>query len=92
MVNLETAKSHLRVSHSAEDVLIQQYIDAATSYVNQECGIDIATLSPLPPGITQAVLLLLADYYEHREAHIVKNFGVNVAVENLLSVYRVGKI
>lgn len=92
MVTLETAKAHLRVSHDAEDVLIQQYIDAAISYVNQECGIDISQLSTIPPGITQAVLLLLADYYEHREAHIVKNFGVNAAVENLLSVYRVGKI
>lgn len=38
MVSLELAKQHLRVLHSSEDVLIQQYIAAAVAWVENYTG------------------------------------------------------
>src|SRR5690348_2252440 len=38
-LDLILAKQHLRVTHSQEDALIQQYMDAASSMVEQRAGV-----------------------------------------------------
>lgn len=92
MVTLQEAKNHLRVTHESEDELIEQNLNAAVDFVNKSCFINMAELTPIPNALKQAVLLLMADYYENREAHIFKNLTTNKAVENTLRLYRAGKI
>lgn len=58
------------------------------------CSEDVVSSSepndPVPASVVQAILLILADYYENRTAGVTTSFTVNPAADNLLWQQRVG--
>lgn len=82
MIDLETAKNHLRVDGHDEDELIQLYLDAAFStfetWTNRKLIVDGDPL-PEPVGnalhasrsIDQGVLLLVGHWYANRESTVI---------------------
>lgn len=75
---IATLKSHLRITHSAEDTLIQLYLDAAEQAVANRVQRPLIASNATPAAdsdelamgwdVTAAVLLFAAHLYEHREA------------------------
>ncbi len=67
LFDLALAKSHLRVEHSDDDVLIEAYSDAAVSSVMQYCNLDLVPQrSGAVAAFKVAALLALADLYANR--------------------------
>lgn len=94
VVSLSEAKNHLRVDQSAEDALIQVYLDAAIDYVRNFLNTDIPGEldSPVstPSAIKAAIYLIVGGLYEHREQYSEVDIKENPAVKNLLFPYRRG--
>jgi len=67
-VTLSLAKAHLNIDHSADDELLQLYLDAADAWFESQTGRVLAELQPIPADIRLAVLKLAAFYYMQREA------------------------
>ncbi|MEE9271715.1 MAG: head-tail connector protein [Robiginitomaculum sp.] len=88
MVTLDDAKLHCRVEHPDDDVSIVTYIGAATEWLGK-IGVDVAT-DPLPLPIKQAILLIVALYYDNREAipEIRRTTPLPFGVEALIAPYR----
>ncbi|MCB1928283.1 MAG: head-tail connector protein [Rhodocyclaceae bacterium] len=80
MIDLAAAKRHLRVDHTAEDAHITLLLAAATTLVLDRAP-DITG-----PVLDAAVLLVVADLFEHRDATSAN--PLSPAVENLLRYYR----
>ncbi|KQS74220.1 hypothetical protein ASG25_02040 [Rhizobium sp. Leaf384] len=104
LVDLELARKHLRIFHEDEDAEIGVYLAAAESIVLEYLDRPVLPLGgtlPAPdtvgytmivtPPIVAAVLLVLSDLYERREAP-EKDAGDAVlqpTVRRLLAPYRV---
>ena len=77
---LTKVKQNLILEHSADDVLLVNYITAAVCYaesyqhVEQGCY----TGSPMPPTTEQAVIMLSSHFYESRDGSTGGFFGDNV--------------
>nr|DAW46443.1 MAG TPA: Head Tail Connector Protein [Caudoviricetes sp.] len=93
MIELSRVKLHLRVDHDEEDALIQGYLDAAQSHVEQHCDRTLVEANPTGPeqmlltkDVEQAILLLVGHWYANREAVVVGNAptAVPLAVDRLL--------
>lgn len=68
MVTLEEAKAHCRVmpDESDFDSELQIALDASIDHLR---SIDVdMDVNPLPPALKQAVLLLVAHFFENKEA------------------------
>lgn len=94
-IELATIKEHLRVhpDDTSEDGLIQGYIEAAKSHVEQHCDRRLVDGAPnlldemgLTADIRQAIFLLVAHWYANREAVVTGtiNSQVQLGVERLL--------
>jgi len=68
IVTLSSIKAHLRIVGVADDELLGDYIEAAEDYVRQFVD---PMPNPVPASLKQAVRLLVANFYEHREDTIV---------------------
>lgn len=97
VLTLEEIKAHLRLDGSAEDALLLALSSAAEDYASQYLNRPIpwqdaagATV-PVPASVKAALLLIVGDLYENREAATV---GVtradNPTTERLLHFYRAG--
>ena len=92
MVTLEEAKAHCRVKMSPDDSYfdgeLQIAIDASIDHLRL---IDIEVdADPFPPALKQAVLLLVAHFFENKEAVTIGE-SVNVTplgVSRLIAPYR----
>jgi Phage gp6-like head-tail connector protein len=77
---------------SANDELLQHYIDAAEDYVANRLGKPLSDpeFDPMPAAIKQAVLLVAAHFYENREASLIGVNGMEllIGVSDLLRTYR----
>lgn len=76
---IEMIKKHMRVDHSHEDDLIRTYFFSALEWVErytQRCFSPI-TAEGLPPSVFSAVMLIVADLYENREAQQDKPLSTN---------------
>lgn len=78
IVTLSLAKAHLNIIDStADDELIQLYLDAAEAWLAAYIGEDLAAIDPFPADLKVAVLKLAAFHYEAREAVA---FGVTMQI------------
>lgn len=92
MIDLITAKRHLRIDSDEEDTLIQNYLHAATAYTEAVLGRSLCNTSNLNvreyAAIQTAILLMLASLYENRELYVSQPIYENRAYMNLLMPYR----
>lgn len=68
IVSLEDQKKHMNVDFDDDDALISDKIDASESYTTALVGVDIASMSPVPAALKQAIMMFAAHLYENREA------------------------
>ncbi len=89
ILQLEDAKSHLKVFHSEDDVELQGFLDAAEGLVARYIRCDLLVDFPegLPPGIRLAVLTLVARFDADREA--LEMDGLPDMVKIVLADFRV---
>ena len=70
-ITLDQAKQNMRVTSTDEDDLITAKIAAAQGFVENYLGTTLDTFTTLPAPITEAMLQLIAFWYDNREAAIV---------------------
>lgn len=88
MVTLEEAKQHLRVEGVSDfDARLLLMIDAATDHLQ---SIDVNMLvTPLPPALHHAVLMLVAHFFEHPEATNDEQLRFTpIGVDRLIAPYK----
>lgn len=94
IVTLQSIKDHLRVTDTAEDALITIYANAAEEWIENFIDGDIPgteedSEDEIPYSIQAALLLIVGDLYENREAQITGDtINPNQTVKNLLYPYR----
>lgn len=90
--DLTEAKEHCRVEIDTDDVLIEAYIEAAEAHVLNFLNLTeeglLGSPNDRPAPIRIAVLMIVADLYENREAQVDFEIKPNPAVERLLFPYR----
>jgi uncharacterized phage protein (predicted DNA packaging) len=89
-VPLSLAKSHLNIDGTTDDELISFYIEAADAWISNYIGKPLDDLDPVPADLKRAALLLVAYYYEQREA-IAAGISMQFAplgVTNIANSYR----
>ena len=102
LVSLEVVKRHLRVLHDDDDAQIElytaaaesivvEYVDRAVLAVDATLPTDDALAMNTTPAIAAAILLLVGDLYENREADpdATGNAVLPKAVRALLAPWRV---
>ena len=77
---LTKVKQNLILEHSADDVLLVNYITAAVSYAESYQHVEQGyyTDNPMPPTTEQAVIMLSSHFYESRDGSTGGFFGDNV--------------
>lgn len=89
MVTTSDIAKHLRISpEEADSTLLHLYEGAAVEYVNAFTGVDWHAEVEVPFAISAAVLLLMGDLYENREASTPLSLKENPAVSRLLWPFR----
>jgi len=89
-MNLDQVKRHLRVTHNAEDSLIETYMVAAEMLVAKYLGENMPALVPEP--IEAAILLLTADLYTTRGRQSDRIIYENDTYSLLLNPYRSAEV
>ena len=74
-MDLNLVRKQCRIDTTAEDDLLQGYVDAALAHVQQHCDRELVEGEPLnetqmnlTPDVQQAALLLIAHWAANREA------------------------
>ena len=67
-VTLSLAKSYSNIAGNDDDELLTLFIDAAETWLGNYFGKPLAEFDPVPADLKRAVLMLVAFYYEQREA------------------------
>ena len=77
---LTKVKQNLILEHSADDVLLVNYITAAVSYAESYQHIEQGYYkeNPMQPTTEQAVIMLASHFYESRDGSTGGFFGDNV--------------
>ena len=77
---LTKVKQNLILEHSADDVLLVNYITAAVCYAESYQHVEQGyyTENPMPPTTEQAVIMLASHFYESRDGSTGGFFGDNV--------------
>jgi hypothetical protein len=90
-------KAHLHIRHDAEDVDLQDKLDAAIDYASQFLGRPIpwtdeeGAAVEVPKSVGLAIKIIAAEYYANREQSIVGvAYSKIPTAENMLHFYRVG--
>lgn len=87
MISLVAAKLYLRVDFNDDDTDIDRMIAAASDHL-KSIGIDVDA-DPLPPAVEQAVLMLVAHFYENREAITnSQRASLDFGVDRLIAPHR----
>lgn len=85
---LADVKGHLKVEHTDDDALITLFINAAEKHVNDFCDTGETPFVTFPSPVAAAVLLIVGDLYENREAQTQRELYRNKTVDFLLQPYR----
>lgn len=93
IVDLDTAKEHLRIESDDEDSLIEKYIFAAELWIKNYIDQDIpgADESPntIPDDLKLAALVLIADFYTNRGDEMKDQMALeNYAATRLCNPYK----
>lgn len=92
-LDLTNVKKQLDVVRADQDELISGYIAAALAHVEQHCDRRLVEGEPaddsemkLTPDVEQAALMLVAHWYENREAVVTGTIAtpIPIGVERLL--------
>ena len=90
-------KAHLRIRHDAEDVDLQDKLEAAIDYAAQFIGRPIPWTDEMgaavevPKSVGLAIKIIAAEYYANREESVVGTIYTKIPkAENMLHFYRVG--
>ena len=77
---LDKVKANLILEHTADDELVQMYINAAVSYAEsyQHLSEGYYSENAMPPTTEQAVIMLSSHFYESRDGSTGGFFGDNV--------------
>ena len=77
---LTKVKQNLILEHSADDVLLVNYITAAVSYAESYQHVELGyyTDNPMSATTEQAVIMLSSHFYESRDGSTGGFFGDNV--------------
>lgn len=87
MVTLEEAKAHCRLIEDDFDGELQIAIAASVDHL-ASIGVDMAS-DPLPPALKQATLMLVAHFFENKEAVSDASLRmVPLGVDRLIAPYR----
>lgn len=100
ILSLAEIKDHLRLDGADDaqlDLQLERLELAAIDYASQYIGRSIpwtcedGKVQPVPESVKQALLLLISDFFEHRENTVV-GASVNDTeyIDRLLHFYRVG--
>lgn len=76
LLTLEDAKQHLRITDTDHDVDVQVALDAAEGIILDYLKVPIPsvwTAASVPPSVTAAIRLMLAELYEHRGDDLTNN-------------------
>lgn len=89
MVTLEEAKAHCRIMPEEPDFDGELQIALETSVDHlASIGVDMA-MSPLPPALKQAVLMLVSHFFENKEAVAEAQVrAIPFGVDRLIAPYR----
>ena len=68
ITTLSLLKKQAIIDHTDDDELLQHYLDTAEGWLQTYAGIVLANLTPMPPELKQAALLLASYWYDQREA------------------------
>ncbi|WP_275788579.1 head-tail connector protein [Pararhizobium gei] len=92
IIDLATAKKHLNIVDDTDDDLIGRKIDAAESFINRRLGFVMETAYPdgVPADLQEAILQLVAHWYENREAVLVGFSSQNLpnGLDDIIREYR----
>lgn len=93
IVTVALAKSYASIAGNDDNELLQLFIDAAETWLGNYIGKPLADFDPVPADLKRAVLMLVAFYYEQREAVA---FGITgqmapLGVTSIAESYRVSR-
>lgn len=86
-VSRDEVKTHLRITQTTEDTLLDLYIEAADDYIAKFLNEPDFEVNG---SIRAAALLIVGDLYQNREGTMDTDIKENPAVKNLLYPYRTG--
>lgn len=100
LISLDLIKQHCRIEHDVEDELLESYALAAHTYIESQLDrrVYAKTLPEDDPqglllntAITQAMLMTIAHWYEHRESVVVgvTSKEIEEGVWRLIQPYRI---
>lgn len=78
IVSLHDMKAHLRVEHSDDDAQILDALAAAQGVVESWCGPLDDFADGVPAALVQAMKMLVAHFYENREATLMEGRGTEM--------------
>ncbi len=90
ILSLATIKAHLRLdpASTSEDALLYLFAGSAAENASAFTGIDFSTIYEIPFSIKAAMLLIIGDLWENREAQQPVQLHQNQIVTRLLQSYR----
>lgn len=69
-VTLESMKAHLGITEDHDDAVIIEKIAVATAFAEAHIGHELTDYDPIPAPLLEAVRMVAAHLYVHREATI----------------------
>lgn len=92
ILSLSEVKSWLRIDTSDEDAELQRLIDAAELHAEKVMDRELESFAGSPAALPEDVRLglrmMIADWYEHREAQAEGELRANPAADRLLHFHR----
>lgn len=86
MVTLAEVKDHCNIETGDWDALLEGLIAAAGDHL-QSIGVNMDA-NPMPPAVQLAQKLLVAHFFENREATGEKVYSIELGVDRLIAPYR----
>ncbi|WP_413693947.1 head-tail connector protein [Psychromonas sp. KJ10-2] len=91
MLTLTLVKEHLKIESddTAEDTILQLYLDASLDTASEWIGIDIVNDETLKPSIVAGCLMFIGTLYQHRaDVSELTLSKVPLAVERCWNIHR----